>query len=292
MFEDEDQAVETKETEPQEPEIDDLWDEEDGGMAAQGGDQPLEKPGEGEPQTSGEPAPEKQDEETPEPPREGEKTTPQPESFTLRHLDDPPVTVGRDEVVRLAQQGLDYERVRTERDQLREYRTQAEPALKLVKTFAENSGMTLEDYVDYCRTQAIVAGGVDEATAKVLVEMEKRQAKLDTKTEEPKPEQQRQQAAQDKAQQEAEARKQDMMAFIGAYPEVKATDIPKEVWDKVAGGQSLVSAYTMYQNRQLKARIAAREQNEKNAAKAPGSMKTQGEKGKKTLADLWDEADE
>ena len=196
-------------------------------------------------------------------------------------------------MVRLAQQGLDYERVRTERDQLREYRAQADPALNLVKTFAENSGMSLEDYVDYCRTQAIMAGeGVDEATARVKVSVEKQQAKLDAQTRAAQAEQHRQQAAADKAQAEAEARKQDMLAFIGAYPGVKATDIPKEVWDKVTEGQSLVTAYTMHQNQQLKAQMAAKEQNQRNAAKAPGSMKSQGEKGRKTLADYWDENEE
>lgn len=291
MYENEDQAMEAQETETQEPEIGKLWDEGEETVAGQGGDQPLEEPGEGETQTSGDPAAEKQVEETPEQAREGENTTPPAESFTLRHMDDPPITVGREEVVRLAQKGLDYDRVQTERDQLREYRAQADPALSLVKTFAQNSGMSLEEYVDYCRAQAIMADGVDEATAKARVEMEKQQARMDAQTRAAEEERQRQKATAERERAQTEARRQDMVAFLGAYPDVKAADIPKEVWEKVAGGQSLVSAYTMYQNQQLKAQIAAKEQNQQNAAKAPGSMRSQGEKGRKTLADFWDEAE-
>lgn len=297
MYGDENQAMEAQETETQEPEIGKLWDEDEEAVADRGVDQLPEEPEEGETQTSGDPTAEKQDEEapegavqTPEQAQEGEKTTPPPESFTLRHLDDPPITVDREEVVRLAQQGLDYERVRTERDQLWEYRAQADPALNLVRTFAQNSGMTLEAYVDFCRAQAIMADGVDEATAKAKVEMEKQQARMDAQQRAAQEEQQRQQAATEREKAQTEARRQDMVAFLGAYPDVKAADIPKEVWEKVAGGQSLVNAYTMYQNQQLKAQIAAKEQNQQNAAKAPGSMKSQGEKGRKTLADFWDEA--
>ena len=299
MNEEMNQAVEAQEIQPQEPEIGKLWDEEGEAATNQAGDQRLEEPGEGEAQTSGDPTSEEHHEEAAEgdgqePGQQGatqEGQTSPPESFTLRHMDDPPVTVGREEVIRLAQQGLDYERVRTERDQLREYRAQADPALNLVKTFAENSGMTLEAYVDYCRTQALIAQGVNEATAKAQVEMEKRQARMDAQTRAAEPEQQRRQTAEAEEQAKAAAQKRDMEAFIGAYPDVKADEIPKEVWQKVAGGESLVTAYTMYLNQQLRAKMAAQEQNRENAAKAPGSLGTRGEQGRKTIADYWDEAE-
>lgn len=51
--------------------------------------------------------------------------TDQSTAFTLKHLNQVR-TVGKEEVIRLAQQGLDYERVRAERDRLRDYRSQAE----------------------------------------------------------------------------------------------------------------------------------------------------------------------
>lgn len=290
---------EVQEAEIQETDLESLWDGED--MAGQAGDQRLEEP-EGAPQTGGEPASEEQGGAGPqesgdgtepgeENPADGGQTSPQAESFTLRHLDDPPVTVDREGVIRLAQQGLDYERVRTERDQLRTYREQADPALNVLKAFAEKSGMTLEEYVDYCRVQTIMEGGVDETTAKAQVEVEKQKAQMNAQTKADQEAQQRQAAVQQRQQERAKAQRRDMEAFLAAYPEVKAADVPREVWEKVAAGESLVSAYARYQNQQLMAKIAAMEQNGANAAKAPGSMKSQGEKGRKSLEDYWDEED-
>ena len=86
------------------------------------------------------------------------------------------------------------------------------------------------------------------------------------------------------------AQRRDMEAFLDAYPEVKPEDIPREVFERVRAGESLVSAYAQYEIQQLKAQIAAKTQNEQNAAKAPGSMKSQGQSGKKTIDDYWDEA--
>lgn len=287
---------ETVETAAQEPDMSELWDGEEEDMAGGAADQRSGEPGAEDGQTSTDTAAEGRSEEVqpggPQQPAEPPEGAPgqAAETFTLRHMDDPPVTVGREGVIRLAQQGLDYERVRTERDQLRQYRAQAGPALELVRAFAQKSGMTPEEYVDYCRAQSLMAQGVNEATAKAQVEMEKRQAALDAQTREDQAARQRQQVQQARQQAKAEAQKRDMMAFLDAYPEVKAADIPQEVWQKVAAGESLVNAYTMYQNRQLRSQIAAGEQNRQNAAKAPGSLGSRGEKGRKTLSDYWDEA--
>ena len=290
--------------EGQEIDVGGLWDEED--VAGQAEDQRLgeesgeeegktssqyaDKPGEVGGETSAQDAGEEQGEPVKEEGEEAEdKTSPQSESFTLRHLDDPPVTVDRVGVVRLAQQGLDYERVRTERDQLRTYREQADPALNVLKAFAEKSGMSLEEYVDYCRIQTIMEGGVDEHTAKAQVEVEKQKVQMDAQQRAGQEARQRQEAQRRRQQERAQAQRKDMEAFLAAYPEVKAVDVPREVWEKVAAGESLVSAFSMYQNQQLKARIAAMEKNRENAGKAPGSMKSQGEKGRKSLAEYWDE---
>lgn len=291
---------EVQETEIQENDVGSLWDGED--VTGQAGDQRLEEP-EGAPQTGGEPTSEEQRETIPqesgdgaepreENPQDGGQTSPQSESFTLRHLDDPPVTVDREGVVRLAQQGLDYERVRTERDQLREYRSQADPALNVLKAFAEKSGMTLEEYVDYCRIQTIMEGGVDEPTAKAQVEVEKQKAQMDAQQRADQEAQKLREEAQAREQARAQAQRRDMEAFLDAYPQVKAEDVPREVWEKVAAGESLVSAYARYQNQQLVAKIAAMEQNGANAARAPGSMKSQGEKGRKSLEDYWDDMED
>ena len=67
------------------------------------------------------------------------------------------------------------------------------------------------------------------------------------------------------------------------YKDVDPGQIPKEVWDDVRNGETLVSAYGRYENRQLaennrklQESINAMKQNEKNKQKSIGSAKTEG----------------
>ena len=208
------------------------------------------------------------------------------ETFTLRHLDDPPRNVGREEVIRLAQQGLDYERVRQERDSLRASRQEDQQVVELVKGFAARSGMSVAEYVDYCRTQDLMAQGVNEATAKAQVEIEKQRLQMDKQAQEA----QDAETAANSERERAQAQRKDMEAFLAVYPNVKATEIPKEVWQRVAAGGSLVTEYTRWENTQLRAQLAARESQQNAAEKAPGSMTSRGQKGRKTIDDYWDDA--
>lgn len=91
-------------------------------------------------------------------PKGGEETPPaepkapdapvaQPELFTLKNRDETR-QVTRDELVAMAQKGWDYDHVRQERDQLRQYRQEADPALELVKSYAQRNGMSVGDYLD------------------------------------------------------------------------------------------------------------------------------------------------
>lgn len=143
---------ETQDVETELQDVEGLWDEVDTQAGEQ--DQPPEEQGEGET-----PAPEKTDQKTQEEPAQEEQPADQtPETFTLKHLDQVR-QVGKEEVVTLAQKGLDYDRIRTERDELRQYRQEADPALELVKGYAQRSGMTIPDYLDFCRKQELMAGG-------------------------------------------------------------------------------------------------------------------------------------
>lgn len=212
------------------------------------------------------------------------------ETFVLRHLDDPPRNVGREEVIRLAQQGLDYERVRQERDSLRASRQEDQQVVELVKGFAARSGMSVAEYVDYCRTQDLMAQGVNEATAKAQVEIEKQRLQMDKQAQEAQDAAAEANAEQQKAQERSQAQRKDMEAFLTAYPNVKATEIPKEVWQRVAAGGSLVTEYTRWENTQLRAKLAAQESRQNAAEKAPGSMTSRGQQGRKTIDDYWDDA--
>jgi len=87
-----------------------------------------------------------------------------------------------------------------------------------------------------------------------------------------------------------EQAKADWKDFMKAYPDIKdpQNDLPKEVWEQIAGGMTPRNAYIEYQNRtlstqiadkdreisELKAKVAALEKNEVNKKKSPGSVKS------------------
>lgn len=278
-----------EETGAETTDLGDLWDEDDGGEY-----QPAEEPAGETEQTSEEPQAEgeeqQEQEEGTEQAQEQTSTGAGPETFDLNYMGQVR-QVSREEMTALAQQGLDYGRIRTERDELRSYRESVEPAYQLIREFAESSGMTVEAYIDYCRTQELMGKGVNEETARAQVELSKREAAVRIQEQAGLESQRQAQAAQQAQQERAQAQRRDMEAFLDAYPDVKAEDIPREVFERVRAGESLVSAYAQHENQQLRAQIAAKEQNAENAAKAPGSMKSQGQGGKKTIDDYWDEDD-
>jgi hypothetical protein len=69
------------------------------------------------------------------------------------------------------------------------------------------------------------------------------------------------------------------LEFLEAYPEVNPLSIPQEVWDAANREGNLLSAYRAFENRQLKAKITAMEQNLKNKKSAIGSAGTSGDAG-------------
>ena len=195
----------------------------------------------------------------------------QPELFDIMYRGQKE-QLTREQMITMAQKGRDYDTVRAERDQLRQYRSEADPALELVKGYAQRNGMTVPEYLDYCRTQELMRGGMDEGAATQTLQFEKRKAELDAQQAQIDAQQAQQNSALQKARQQQEERRRDMDAFLKAYPGVKAESIPKEVWAKVAGGDSLVNAYTMHENQRLQAELAAERQNKENRQRTPGSL--------------------
>lgn len=54
--------------------------------------------------------------------------------------------------------------------------------------------------------------------------------------------------------------------FLNAYPNIKAEDIPAEVFESTKNGMTLLNAYTQYENKILKEKVNQMEQNQKNAS--------------------------
>lgn len=210
--------------------------------------------------------------------------------FTIKNRDETR-QVTREELIAMAQKGWDYDTVRQERDQLRQYRQDADPALALVKTFAERSNMDVPAYLDWIRKQELMAGGMTEEAAQEKVGMEKERAALDAQKAELDAAQARKESAERQVQEQAEARKKDIEQFFAIYPGVDPNAIPKEVWEAVQKGDSLTNAYTMHENRRLTAELAAERQNKANQAKAPGSLGGNSVTEADEIDRLWNEDD-
>lgn len=269
---------ETNETPILDDDLDAAWADET--PEAQEPEPPQAHPAPEAPQAAEPPAaPEEQEEK----PAEAD----QPELFTLKNRDETR-QVTREELVSMAQKGWDYDTVRQERDQLRQYREEADPALLMVRGYAERSGMTVEQYLDLCRRQELLSQGVNEQTADAQIRLEKQQTILEAQTRAAQEARQRQEAEAQKAQEAQAARRKDMEDFMAAHPGVKGADIPNEVWAQVAAGKSMTTAYTEYENKQLKAELAAERQNKANSQRSPGSLTNpQGEDTRSELDKIW-----
>lgn len=187
-----------------------------------------------------------------------------PESYTVR-FNGEDVSLSFEDLVKNAQKGMNYDHVVKQRDDLRNSRE-----MQLLDRFAKESGMTREQYLDGLEQMmeqravaAEVEKGVPEEAAKQLVQYRKKEAELTRKQKE-----------LDDEKAKKDAREKEIAAFVKAYPDVK--EFPKEVLDMVEAGENVLSAYRAYENKQLKAELAAARQNAKNRETVVGSMQGDG----------------
>lgn len=191
--------------------------------------------------------------------------------------------VSRQEVTELAQKGLNHDRILEQRDHLQQenaellkFKQDNEAIIGLLDAAAQKSGTDRNTFLQSVRENAYVSQGLSRDAAHERVLREDAEQRL-SRTEQLE-------AAKDKGQQEQEqARQQDIERFLKLYKDVDPNTIPKEVWDDVRNGETLVSAYGRYENRQLaesnrklQESINALKQNEKNKQKSIGSAKTEG----------------
>lgn len=249
---------------------DDAADTGEEGAAAEEptADQPTEAEAEQKPETESEPQAEQKADQL----------------FDLKHLDETR-TVNREEVIALAQKGLDYDRIRDKYDAAKNsiewYAANAE-SVRWLEEIAKEQNMSFGQMVDATRAQIMAnKTGQPLSVCQGIVANERKAAELEAqrKTLESKNSAEAEQAA-------AKARMQaDIKAFQAAYPEQAKTPekLPKEVWDAVHNGDTLLNAYRAYENKQLKEQLAQkaaaeerRAQEEKNRARSTGSQSTAG----------------
>ena len=213
-----------------------------------------------------------------------------PQTWELRHMGEVR-QANEAEMVALAQKGLDYDRIRSQYDEFK-------PVMEMVNHFANQQGLNTKDYISMLRAQAKQAEGLSEADARRSVELEDREAVVAAAEAERQAQQDTMAQAQ-RAEAEAASRRQaDIQEFQQTFPEAAKdpNSIPPQVWAEVRGGSSLVAAYARYAVQQArqdaataKRETASVQQNQKNADRSTGSMRSAGDglKSKDPFLEGW-----
>ena len=197
----------------------------------------------------------------------------------LKHLDEVR-KVNKEQAKELAQKGLDYDRVRSERDTMKsDYQT-----LKSYEAFLN------ELKGDFPSIEALM----NDTRARLLSDKEGiSYADAMAKVQNAKPATQK--AAPNKATEGNDA----VQKFVEKYPHVKAEEIPQSVWDEVRETGDLVSAYGKYENSKkddeiasLRKEIEVLKQNSKNERRSAGSSGSSGKTGAKSMIQSMWEADD
>lgn len=208
--------------------------------------------------------------------------------FELKHLGETK-NVNRDEVVTLAQKGMDYDRVTEKNTQLETQVSEQKQQLaqlteheNALQELAKQSGTTVEELVENMLIAVTKSkyGIDDDGMALERVKLDRERRALD---------QERAQAANEKWRGEC------FDAFAKAYPDVDPASIPNGVWEAFNRGETLVSAYARERNKALEAEIArmkseqeTRDRNAANAARSTGSQSSAGKAGSDEAFDaLW-----
>ena len=262
---------------------DDIPDEEAEQEAEESAEEETEDEVEPEEDADQQESEEKDDSDDGEPEKteeEAESKEPDP-TFTLKHLDEVR-EVNRDEVIELAQKGMDYDRIRADRDSMKTKLDEWESFLKRIA-----GEQSIEDLIDSTLAKLDVTEA--EKRGEELDEVEQfkklRIERVKRETKNPPP-------AEEKPKTEEELEKErlgkSIQRFLKEYPNVKADEVPQEVWKDYRNKRAdLVECYQLYENKKLKDEIKTLKQNQKNKERSTGSKKSAGKKAVDKWFDGW-----
>ena len=192
-------------------------------------------------------------------PEGGEKGAEKPQTVKLKY-NGQELEKTLDEVLMLAQKGMNYDHVKGKLDAAEK----DAPAAKVLKKFADAAGMSLEEYMQQAESQLdakavkeLTDKGMPEKEAKELLELRAKGNAAD------------EQQAKTKKQQDDQALWLD---FVREYPEVaRSGKIEPEVAKNIQAGMTPVQAQMAWENKQLKTQLAALKAGQNNKKAAPGS---------------------
>ena len=185
------------------------------------------------------------------------------------------------------QKGLNYDKKLQELENLQNSKLE-----QYAKAKADELGISVDEYMDrverYEEQQKqeqeqnelnqLVDAGMPEALAKELIAGRQQRKELQKELNEIKA---------DKLAAEKEAQKnKEYQEFLEKFPDVKANEIPKEVFEK-AEKTSLSNAYMEWKIKDLETKLSIKETNEKNSAKSVGSVTNTGPTNEKHERDFF-----
>ena len=172
------------------------------------------------------------------------------------------VTLPAQQVIALAQKGLDYDKVRSERDSFKSGRE-----LTLLNQYAAASGMPLTQYLDHlekglehAQVKQEMQRGMPEDAAREIARMKRETMQR---------------------KQEEEGQQQRLapyMELLKEYPNLK--QLPEEALRRIQTGESPLAAYRAVELERLKNQKAAQQAAENNRRTVPGTATGLGGKEK------------
>lgn len=182
-----------------------------------------------------------------------------------------------DEVLVFANKGMDYDGIRQDRDRLRDF----------LKEMAAPLNLSVEELIDNTRARMLIQqkkeAGEELSEMEALTIIQRNRAEKQAEA----------QATDEKAASEA-AKAQMIRAFVNEFPDVKATDIPADVWAECNRTGNLAGAYRKYADglkdseiKRLKKENETLKQNQKNKDRSTGPRRSAGAA---TPKDPFDEA--
>lgn len=190
-----------------------------------------------------------------------------------------------DDVVNNYQKGLNYDKLVEKLNNLENSK-----AMSYITNKAEELGMSVDDYMeqvenyereqqkqrDQEKLEEMIANGVPEDVAKEVIATS--QLRKDLQQEKNKLEREKQE------REKQESKDKEYADFIKEFPDVKAEDIPKDVFLD-AENSSLREAYMKYQLEEQRKQIEILKKNQENSARKVGSTTERG--GVETKADAF-----
>lgn len=226
--------------------------------------------GEAEAEAANEPTAEAQEQ------TDGSEEADQPEMIELKHLGQT-VRVTPEQLNAYAQMGLDYQRIREDRDAARKEVERLTAMETFLKELAAPQGISVEDLIDGARAEVLAKKEhLNKDVALQRIKLDRERKAFEAQKDQQKKE------AQAKSQEEAK-RQEQFLRFARTYPKVKPNDIPKDVWDAFKDGEDLVNAYARFENRELKEKVSKLEsqletakKNSENKRRSAGSQRSAG----------------